>query len=158
MLPSLLFSLLPLTLAAPLLQTRQVTCASDNGLYIIVARGSNQAAGEGTVGPVADLIEAAVAGSYSVAVDYPAVIITADPGDNYFSSVNDGIEDTKSKIEAYVAACGSGSRIALLGFSQGGEVVTDTLAGGTGKPEPIAETYRSNSRSMTKNKLLRSFR
>lgn len=148
MLPSLLFSLLPLTLAAPLLTTRQVTCASDNGLYIIVARGSNQPAGEGSVGPVADMIEAAVPGSYSVAVDYPAVIITLEADDNYFTSVNEGIEDMKSKIEAYVAACGSGSRIALLGYSQGGEVVTDTLAGGTGKPEPIAETYRPNSEFM----------
>jgi hypothetical protein len=102
------------------------------------------------------MIEAAVPGSYSVAVDYPAVIITLEADDNYFTSVNEGIEDMKSKIEAYVAACGSGSRIALLGYSQGGEVVTDTLAGGTGKPEPIAETYRSNSRSMRWLTALRS--
>lgn len=99
--------------AAPLV-ARQITCAS--GLYIIVARGSYQDVGEGSPGEVANMIEALVADSYSVAVDYPAVII--DLGDNYFSSVIDGIEDTNAKIQSYVAACGSSSRIALLGYSQ----------------------------------------
>ncbi|KAK4505128.1 hypothetical protein PRZ48_003091 [Zasmidium cellare] len=128
-----------LSAAAPLI-TRQITCAS--GLYIIVARGSNQPAGEGSPGEVGNMIEALVADSYSVAVNYPAVIIDLD--DNYFSSVIEGIEDTKAKIQDYVAACGASSRIALLGYSQGGNVVTDTLAGGTGKPDPIGEEYRQN--------------
>ncbi|KAF2159482.1 carbohydrate esterase family 5 protein [Zasmidium cellare ATCC 36951] len=141
MLSSGLLSLFLATLstAAPL-APRQITCAS--GLYIIVARGSNQAIGEGSPGEVANMIEALVADSYSVAVDYPAVIIDFD--DNYFTSVVDGIEDTKAKIQDYVAACGASSRIALLGYSQGGNVVTDTLAGGTGKPDPIGEEYRAN--------------
>ncbi|USW49394.1 Putative cutinase/acetylxylan esterase, alpha/Beta hydrolase [Septoria linicola] len=130
-----------LAYAAPV-EKRQVTCATDNGLYILVARGSNQPVGEGTVGPVANLVEARVAGSYSHAIDYPATIIALDS--NYITSVVDGIEDTKASIEAYVAACGASSRIALIGYSQGGNVMTDTLAGGTGKPAPIAEQYRQN--------------
>ncbi|KAK4631296.1 Acetylxylan esterase 2 [Fulvia fulva] len=128
------------TAAAAPLVPRQITCAE--GLYIIVARGSNQPVGEGSVGPVGDMIEARIPGSYSVAVDYPAVII--GDGDTYFSSVIDGINDAREKVEAYVAACGSGSRIALVGYSQGGQVMTDLLAGGTGKPAPLAEQYRQN--------------
>lgn len=125
------------TLGAPLIP-RQTTCYS--GLYIIVARGSYEDVGEGAPGEVATMIEALVPDSYSIAVDYPAVIIDWD--DNYFSSVIDGINDAKAKIEDYVATCGSASRIALLGYSQGGEVMTDVLAGGTGKPDPIGEEYR----------------
>ena len=59
--------------------------------------------------------------------------------------MNDGIEDTKTKIQDYVTACGSASRIALVGYSQGGNVMTDTLAGGTGKPDPIAQEYAQYS-------------
>lgn len=139
-----LASLATLAYSAPLdITKRQITCATDNGLYILVARGSNQPVGEGTVGPVANLVEAQVAGSYSHAIDYPATIIALDS--NYITSVVDGIEDTKTSIQDYVAACGSGSRIALIGYSQGGNVMTDTLAGGTGKPDPIGEEYRANS-------------
>lgn len=135
----------PISSPSSLLPTkRQITCVPSNGLYILVARGSNQPEGEGSVGPVANLIEAQLAGSYSHAIDYPATIISWES--NYFSSVEDGIEDTKKSIQEYVAACGEDARIALIGYSQGGEVMTDTLAGGTGKPEPIAESYRKNSK------------
>lgn len=135
----------PISSPSSLLPTkRQITCAPSSGLYILVARGSNQPEGEGSVGPVANLIEAQLAGSYSHAIDYPATIISWES--NYFSSVEDGIEDTKKSIQEYVAACGEDARIALIGYSQGGNVMTDTLAGGTGKPEPIAESYRKNSK------------
>lgn len=129
-----------LTAAAPV-STRQ-SCAS--GFYIIVARGSNEAPGEGKPGQVADLIEQMVPGSYSVAVDYPATII--DDDGSYPESVTDGINDTEDKIKSYVAACGSGSRIVLVGYSQGGNVMTDVLAGGVLKPDPIGEQYRQNSK------------
>ncbi|EMF15189.1 carbohydrate esterase family 5 protein [Sphaerulina musiva SO2202] len=133
----------PISSPSSLLPTkRQITCVPSSGLYILVARGSNQPEGEGSVGPVANLIEAQLAGSYSHAIDYPATIISWES--NYFSSVEDGIEDTKKSIQEYVAACGEDARIALIGYSQGGNVMTDTLAGGTGKPEPIAESYRKN--------------
>ncbi|KXS95325.1 hypothetical protein AC578_5267 [Pseudocercospora eumusae] len=124
--------------SASLLDPRQkVSCVK--GLYILVARGSNQAAGEGSVGAVADAIEARVPNSVSQAINYPATIIALDS--NYITSVIAGIQDTKRKIQDYVDACGSASRIALVGYSQGGNVMTDTLAGGTGKPQPIAKEY-----------------
>jgi len=120
--------------AAPL-AARQTTCYS--GVYMIVARGSDEDPGEGKPGEVATAVAAQIPGSGSVAVDYPASII--DP--IYPSSVSDGIKDTINKIHAYVDACGSASRIVLIGYSQGGNVVTDTLAGGVDKPAPIATSY-----------------
>lgn len=117
------------TVAAPV--ERQTTCYS--GVYMIVARGSDESPGEGKPGEVADIVASRLPGSGSVAVDYPASI--ADPV--YSSSVTDGINDAKSKIESYVAACGGSSKIALIGYSQGGNVMTDVLAGGVDKPDPI---------------------
>jgi hypothetical protein len=132
----LTIALSALASAAPLVP--RVNCVS--GLYIIVARGSDEAPGEGKPGQVATLIESRVPNSVSVAVDYPASL------SNYPDSVTDGIEDAKSKIQNYVDTCGSGSKIVLLGYSQGGEVMTDVLAGGVDKPAPLANQYRQNSK------------
>lgn len=68
-----LAGLAALTSALPLDPRQSVSCVE--GLYILVARGSNQPAGEGSVGPVADAIEARVPNSVSQAIDYPATII-----------------------------------------------------------------------------------
>ncbi|KAF1985011.1 carbohydrate esterase family 5 protein [Aulographum hederae CBS 113979] len=129
-------SLAAITSAAPL-AARQ-SCAS--GFHIIVARGSNEDPGEGKAGQVATLIENSVPGSDSVAVDYPAAICCDDL---YPGSVSDGIDNTISQIESYVASCPS-ARIVLVGYSQGGNVMTDVLAGGVLKPDPIGEQYRGN--------------
>lgn len=127
--------------AAPAVEVQsRVACAS--GLYMIVARGSNEAAGEGKPGAVADLVAARIAGSVSVAVDYPAAIIGKDL---YPASVTKGINDAKKKVVDYVAACGATSRIVLIGYSQGGNVMTDLLAGGVDKPEPLDASYRKYS-------------
>ena len=55
---------------------------------------------------------------------------------------------TINKIEAYVDNCGSDSQIALIGYSQGGNVMTDVLAGGVDKPAPLSDQYRQNSKSI----------
>ncbi|EME80762.1 carbohydrate esterase family 5 protein [Pseudocercospora fijiensis CIRAD86] len=139
LLPLLLLTLSATTSPLPTL-TPRTTCYS--GFYIIVARGSNEAAGEGEPGKVATMIEARVPNSGSVAVDYPAKII--DLSGSYPVSVIKGINDTKTKIQEYVEECGEDARIVLLGYSQGGNVMTDVLAGGVGKPAPLAEEYRNN--------------
>ena len=115
-----------------------VTCYP---LYMIVARGTDEAAGEGTPAVVASLVQSQIAGSTSVAVDYPASAL--DP--LYPESVTDGINDTIDKIHAYVDACGANSKIALIGFSQGGNVMTDALAGGVDKPTPLTDEYAKYS-------------
>lgn len=124
--------------AAPL-QQRQTTCYS--GVYMIVARGSTEDPGEGKPGEVADAVTAQIPDSGSVAVDYPASIL--DPP--YPESVSDGITDTINKVHDYVDACGSDSRIVLIGYSQGGNIMTDALAGGVDKPDPLDTSYTKYS-------------
>jgi hypothetical protein len=109
---------------------------------MIAARGSEEDPGEGPLSQVTTMIKALIPGSASIAVDYPAAIY--DDG-TYPVSVYEGIADTISKVKAYVAACGSSSRIVLLGYSQGGNVMTDALAGGVLKPDPLTEDYRKYS-------------
>ena len=120
-------------------QARATTCYS--GLYMIVACGTNES-GEGRSAAVADAVAAQIPDSGSVAVDYPASVVNPP----YPESVADGVTDAVSKIEAYVSACAATSRIALIGFSQGGNVLTDVLAGGTDKPPPINSTIAQHSR------------
>ena len=129
-----------LAAAAPLME-RQVSCVS--GLYIIVARGSTEPQGEGPLSTVASLIEASVPGSTDVAVVYPATIISSSSV--YPESVVDGINNTTQLITSYVDACGSASQIALLGYSQGGNIMTDLLAGGVDKPAPLSSDYAQYS-------------
>ncbi|KAI0438453.1 carbohydrate esterase family 5 protein [Xylaria telfairii] len=124
-----------LVAAAPM-EPRQTTCYS--GLYILAARGSNEPVGEGSIQEVSDLITAAVPDSASVAVDYPATIFTDG---TYVGSVTDGINNAISLFQDYVDACGDSSRVVLLGYSQGGNVMTDVLAGGVDKPDPLSTDY-----------------
>lgn len=129
--------------AAPV-EPRAGKCVS--GLYMIVARGTNEPVGQGKSGQISEMVAARVPGSKSVAVDYPASAFGTGP--IYPQSVTIGIQDTKRKIEAYVANCGENSRIVLIGFSQGGNVITDTLSGGILKPAPLADEYRKYSQSL----------
>lgn len=128
----------------PLMPRQSGSAESCYSLYMIVARGSDEPQGEGAPGQVADMIQSQVANSASVAVVYPATIDSN--GTAYPQSVSDGITDTINLIESYVSRCGSNSQIALLGYSQGGNVMTDVLAGGVDKPAPLAEQYRQNSK------------
>lgn len=131
--------------AAPV-EPRAQSCAS--GLYMIVARGTYEPKGQGKTGEVAKLVAARVPGSVSVAVDYPASALGGGP--IYPESVTRGINDTKQKIQDYVDSCGENSRIVLMGFSQGGNVITDTLAGGVLKPAPLSAEYHKYSKAPIK--------
>ncbi|KAI1756282.1 hypothetical protein F4782DRAFT_526837 [Xylaria castorea] len=92
------------------------------------------------------MVKAWVSGSASITVDYSAAIYD---GGAYPVSVADSITDTITKIADYVAARGASSRIVLLGLSQGGNVLTDELAGGVLKPDPIAEQCKRNIHDTT---------
>ena len=122
--------------AAPLGLGRRVTCYS--GVYVIGARGTSEDAGYGSVASVVSSIIAAIPGSGGVALDYPASWL--DP--LYPESVTDGINSLISLVENYVNGCGG--KIVLVGFSQGGNVITDALAGGVNKPIPLSANYASH--------------
>jgi hypothetical protein len=85
------------------------TCAT--GIHMIVARASTELPGQGIIGEVASLVEQAIPGSDSVAVDYPATLF------NYADSEAQGIAAMTELIEAYATACPD-TKMALLGYSQ----------------------------------------
>lgn len=123
------------------------------GAYMLVARGSLEAVGRGKVGAVADAIAERVPNSASVAIDYPAGLL--GNGTFYPLSVYQGIMDTHSKIQSYAKACGPKSKIVLIGYSQGGNVITDSLAGGWMMPPPLASELKQFSTSFRPQPLKR---
>lgn len=132
-----LVSSAPLTSLLP----RATTCYS--GVYIIGARGSDEDPGYGSVGSVVSSVLSAIPNSGAIALDYPASVI--DP--LYPDSVTDGINTIVSLIQNYVNSCGG--KIVLVGFSQGANVITDTLAGGVDKPTPISPSYAAYITAVT---------
>ncbi|KAK1245470.1 hypothetical protein MKX08_005099 [Trichoderma sp. CBMAI-0020] len=101
------------------------TCAK--GLYLVVARGSEEAPGTGVTGNLTSQIAAKVPGSLVAAVDYPATL------EDYESSEGKGVQAMQKLLGAYGQACPD-SKIAILGYSQGAQVSSDSVCGGAGEP------------------------
>ncbi len=136
----LVLALATLGSAAPAALVSRQTCYS--GVYVIGARGTDEDAGFGSVPSVVRSVVAAIPGSGSVALDYPASWL--DP--LYPDSVTDGVNALISLVKTYVDSCGG--KVVLVGFSQGGNVITDALAGGVDKPTPLAASYVSHSKCL----------
>ncbi|MCJ1447755.1 MAG: hypothetical protein MMC23_008266 [Stictis urceolatum] len=100
-----------------------ITCKS--GAHVIVARASNEPAGFGILKRVADNITAQIPDSDSIAVPYPAKITNPAYGD----SVIQGVSNMTQLVKSYGEKCPDGKMV-LLGYSQGAQVVGDTLIGG----------------------------
>ncbi len=124
--------------AAPVALESRATCYS--GVYVIGVRGTDEPAGYGSVASVVSSVLAAIPGSAGVALDYPASYL--DP--LYPESVTDGINSLIGLVEDYANNCDGD--IVLVGFSQGGNVITDALAGGVDKPTPLTESYVNHSK------------
>lgn len=138
----MLTSILTLTLAAvasALPLAPRVTCYS--GVYVIGARGTDEDPGFGSTASVVTSVLAAIPGSGSVALDYPASVL--DP--LYPSSVSKGINAMISLINTYTSSCPG--NVVVVGFSQGGNVITDMLAGGVAKPDPLPASVVKRSES-----------
>ncbi|KAL7912617.1 carbohydrate esterase family 5 protein [Trichoderma velutinum] len=103
----------------------QPTCAK--GLYMVVARGSEEPAGTGVTGNLTSQIAAKVPNSQVVAVDYPATL------NDYETSEGDGVKAMQLLLNNYSQAC-PGNKIAILGYSQGAQVSSDSVCGGAGEP------------------------
>lgn len=118
-----------------------ITCAT--GLHLIVARGSTEPKGLGRIGVVAGNVTDEIPGSTVSAVDYPATF------DAYFASVNMGVAAMSAMIASYIIACPS-SKIALLGYSQGGQVAMDVVCGTSetlfAVTPDLSDAFRSNSK------------
>lgn len=141
-----LLSLAAVALAAPLeeRQTVSSTNCTTKGVHMIVARASTEETGIGSLlTPLVETLEAYLPGSDAVAVDYPASLI------EYGDSVNAGVTDMTNLIETYVASCPD-SKIVLLGYSQGAQVVGDTVCGTTSngftQTSALSSKYSDNGR------------
>ncbi|TVY29324.1 Acetylxylan esterase [Lachnellula hyalina] len=110
------------TVPTGFVKRQSATGACATGIHMIVARGSTEAAGQGLIGQVATAVQNAVPGSDSEAVDYPASLT------DYLGSEASGVADMTKLIQAYAAKCPD-SKIGLLGYSQGGQIVGDVLCG-----------------------------
>lgn len=82
-------------------------------VHVITARGSTEAAGEGSIAPIVNNIVTNSAQTVTrAAVNYPATLIPYD------SSKNAGVTNLRSQLAAKVAACPN-IKIVLVGYSQG---------------------------------------
>lgn len=97
-------------------------CPAAGGAHLIVARASTEPPGYGIIGAVKDQVLSRVPGSTAEAVDYPATLTA------YVQSESDGVVAMKALLDSYITSC-PGAPVVLLGYSQGAQVVADTLAG-----------------------------
>lgn len=74
--------------------------------------------------PFLSLITVNLAGATSAGVVYPATLT------NYISSEAAGARQMKADLESYVARCPS-TKIVLMGYSQGAQILGDTLLSGS---------------------------
>lgn len=117
--------LLHTALTSPIPQdSTNATCAPVN---ILIARASTEPQGPGIIGSLAVLIERDNPGTTQESVVYPATLI------NYASSSTMGTEALTAQLTSYVEKC-EDSKVVLLGYSQGAQVVLDVLCGGGGYP------------------------
>lgn len=111
--------LLTLGFLAVATATKNTNCTE--GLYMIVARGSDEPAAasksglfpanSGSPGYLAQLIAAQIKGSKIMGVEYPATL------NNYIPSENEGANVMLQLANDYHSSC-PGSKMALLGYSQ----------------------------------------
>jgi len=119
------------------------TCVT--GVHLIVAHGSTET-GYGDLDSVVTGVLAAIPGSSSEYIDYPATLT------HYPTSEAAGVTNMTVRIESYVTSCPN-TKVVFLGYSQGAQVVMDILCGstaedvGTGLP-PIASEYTTTLSSV----------
>jgi len=113
-------AILSTALAAPFFGRRQTTCPPN---HLIVARGSLESPGPGLLVTLADKIIAANPGTTMEAIDYPATL------DNYDTSSANGTIAVQQQLNSFVQKCPN-AKVAMLGFSQGAQIVGDAIAGG----------------------------
>ena len=126
------------SLAHPVLDARQSTsCAT--GVHMIVARGSTEPQGEGVESSVVSAVSQSISGSDGEGIVYPASLT------DYTSSESQGVTAMTNDIKSYTQQCPD-TKIALMGFSQGGQVVADVLGGGSmSSSAAIDKSYTTSS-------------
>lgn len=129
--------------AAAAAQNSSASCVSGDAVHIVVARASLEPVGTGAIGNVSARVAAQLPGSDVVAVDYPATL------DNYTTSEAAGVASMASLVTSYAGRC-PGSKMVLMGYSQGAQVTMDVLCGTTEKgfntTQALSTSIQENSK------------
>jgi acetylxylan esterase len=124
MLPSFLFTaaILSTAQAAPFsfLSRRQTPCPPS---HLIVARGSTEPPGPGLLITLATKVITTNPGTTMETIVYPATL------ENYENSASNGTQAVQQQLTTFVQQCPD-SKVAMMGFSQGAQIMGDALAGG----------------------------
>jgi len=119
--------LLSTALAAPDLSPRQSTCPP---IHVFGARETTAPAGYGTASGVVTLILNANAGATAEAISYPACGGQASCGGaSYAQSALAGTAAVAAAVNAFNARCPT-TKLVLVGYSQGGQIMDNALCGG----------------------------
>lgn len=114
-------------MAATLTSAQDITDSSCvAGLFMLVARGTNEDPGPGALGTLAERIADRIDDSEIVALDYPATF--TDP--LYPQSVVEGTDAMREAVRNYTDSCPDG-KIAVFGYSQGAHVASNVFCGGS---------------------------
>ncbi|TGO63828.1 hypothetical protein BOTNAR_0095g00260 [Botryotinia narcissicola] len=99
-------------------------------IHVFGARETTAPAGFGTAGVVVNLILAAHSGATSEAINYPACGGQSSCGGvSYGNSVVAGVAAVAAAVNKYNTECPS-TKLVLVGYSQGGEIMDDAFCGG----------------------------
>ncbi|KAI1313169.1 cutinase-domain-containing protein [Xylaria venustula] len=101
-------------------------------IYVFGARETTVASGYGTAGGLVNDVLAAYPGSQASPIDYPACGGQASCGGiSYDQSAAQGTTAVISAVTSLNSRCPS-TRIVLIGYSQGGQIMDNALCGGSG--------------------------
>ncbi|KAI0112393.1 cutinase [Nemania sp. FL0031] len=103
------------------------------GVYIFGARETTAPAGYGTSAGLVNMVTAAYSGSQSSAITYPACGGQPECGGvSYDSSATQGTAAVVSAVNDLNGRCPD-TKIVLIGYSQGGQIMDNALCGGAGQ-------------------------
>jgi hypothetical protein len=137
-------------LVATVATASNITGSCVPGLKMFIGRGTTEN-GTGVLGGLSETVADRIPGSDIQSIDYPA----SWEAPMYFQSVGEGTLALSKALADYVTAC-PGSKVALLGYSQGAQITTNILCGTTelwgllSRVEPAAlETIKDGKRHPT---------
>ncbi|TGO39141.1 hypothetical protein BHYA_0059g00050 [Botrytis hyacinthi] len=136
-LKAVFLSLLTYASALPSELDTRATCPE---IHVFGARETTAPAGFGTAGVVVNLILAAHSGSTSEAINYPACGGQSSCGGvGYGNSVVAGVAAVAAAVNKFHTQCPS-TKLVLVGYSQGGEIMDDAFCGGGDANNGLTDT------------------
>ncbi|RAL66664.1 hypothetical protein DID88_006349 [Monilinia fructigena] len=136
-LQAVFFSLLAYASALPSEIDARATCPD---IHVFGARETTAPAGYGTAGVVVNLILNAHPGATSEAIVYPACGGQSSCGGvSYANSVIQGVAAVAAAVNSFNTQCPS-TKLVLVGYSQGGQIMDDAFCGGGDTNEGLTDT------------------